>query len=447
MRRGAYRSYLLVVLTAILAASLIDRMVLGLALQDIKSDLDLSDTQLGILNGIAYSVFFSLMGVPISRWADRGNRVLLVSLTTATWSIAVAASAIAGNFAHLLLSRIGTAVGEAGCHPPVHSLVPDYYPRGERPRAMARYLLGGPIGIMIGYFAGGWLNELYGWRKTFLIIAVPGLVLAVLAACTLKDPRRSSSIEGSARAPTGQKASPESFRGAVRVLTASRTVRQMLFSWLVWCFSSWGMLQWLPAFLVRAHGLTSGEIGTWLAVVNGGGGLVATWLGGEWASRYAANNERLQLSVGAMLLLGSVVFYLIALLSPNHYLVMGAIAAGVFAQTALSAPIVATSQTLMPAHMRATGLALIIVLPMFVGMGFGPSTVGFLSDALLPWAGAESLRYALLLICPGWAWAAWHLWRARDSVLREIAHVQSHAAPAEEVNAVAKDAGEAAALR
>src|SRR4029077_107700 len=141
-------------------------------------------TQLGLLSGIAFALFYSVMGIPIARWADRGNRITIITLTTALWSAAVALCGMAGNFSQLLLIRVGVGVGEAGCVPPAHSLISDYFTRAERPRAASRYMLGVPFGLGFGYFAAGWLNELYGWRLTFLILSFPGLLLAVLAKFT-----------------------------------------------------------------------------------------------------------------------------------------------------------------------------------------------------------------------------------------------------------------------
>src|SRR5512145_1715882 len=138
-----YRNYLLGVLALVLASNCMDRIALGLVLQDIKIDLALSDTQLGLLTGIAFALFYSVMGIPIARWADRGNRVTIITITTALWSAAVALCAMAGNFLQLLLIRIGVAVGEAGCIPPAHSLIAEYFTRAERPRAVAIYMLGG----------------------------------------------------------------------------------------------------------------------------------------------------------------------------------------------------------------------------------------------------------------------------------------------------------------
>src|SRR5258708_18527003 len=132
MKETVYKNYLLTVLLVILAFNYVDRLALGLVLQDIKIDFHLSDTQLGLLSGIAFALFYSVMGIPIARWADRGNRVTIISLTTALWSAAVALCGVAGNFMQLLSIRIGVAVGEAGCMPPAHSLIADHFTRTER---------------------------------------------------------------------------------------------------------------------------------------------------------------------------------------------------------------------------------------------------------------------------------------------------------------------------
>src|SRR5688500_2799534 len=190
MTESRYKQYLLAVLLVVLASNYVDRLALGLLLQDIKVDLSLSDTQLGLLSGIAFALFYSVMGIPIARWADRGNRVTIITLTTALWSAAVALCGVAGSFLQLMMMRIGVAVGEAGCMPPAHSLIPDYFTRAERPRAVAIYMLGWPLSVVVGYFLAGWLNELYGWRITFMMLGVPGLGLAASAWFILKEPRR-----------------------------------------------------------------------------------------------------------------------------------------------------------------------------------------------------------------------------------------------------------------
>ena len=149
MKKPTYRYYLLGVALLILAFNYVDRLALGLLLQNIKEELHLSDTQLGLLTGIAFAAFYSIMGIPIARWADRGNRVTIITVTTALWSVAVAACGLAGSFLQLLLIRVGVGVGEAGCVPPANSLIADYFARAERPRAVAIYMLGSPLSVVI----------------------------------------------------------------------------------------------------------------------------------------------------------------------------------------------------------------------------------------------------------------------------------------------------------
>src|SRR5579862_2575538 len=149
MQQGVYRQYLLLLLMGIFAFAMVDRLALGVVLQNIKDDLHLTDTQLGFLSGIAFALFYSVMGIPIARWADRGNRVSIISLTTALWSVAVALCAATTSFVQLLLVRIGVAIGEAGCIPPAHSLIADYFPRAERARATALYSQGMQLAMVI----------------------------------------------------------------------------------------------------------------------------------------------------------------------------------------------------------------------------------------------------------------------------------------------------------
>src|SRR5579864_8398962 len=173
MRSNTYKNYLLVLLMAILVFNFVDRLALGVVLQDIGADLHLTDTQLGLMSGIAFAIFYSVMGVPIARWADRGNRVTIIWLTTALCGLA-------GTFVQLLLIRIVVGVGEAGCAPAGHSLIAEHFTRAERPQATAIFALGAPLSIVIGYFMTGWLNQLYGWRVTFIFLGLPGLALAAL---------------------------------------------------------------------------------------------------------------------------------------------------------------------------------------------------------------------------------------------------------------------------
>src|SRR5688572_15005553 len=230
MQPATYKNYLLTVLTIILTFNYLDRVALGLVFQDIKVDLQLSDTQLGFLSGIAFALFYSIMGVPIARWADRGNRVLIISLTTAIWSVPVALCGLAGSFLQLLVLRIGVAVGEAGCVPPAHSLIADYFTRSERPRAVAIYMLGGPLSAVLGYFVAGWLNQFYGWRTTFMLLGLPGLALAVLAWSTLREPRHDVWVK---RPSTHGSVDQPSLHEVYTTLRGNRTFRHLLLGYSV----------------------------------------------------------------------------------------------------------------------------------------------------------------------------------------------------------------------
>jgi predicted MFS family arabinose efflux permease len=420
-----YKRYLLAVLTATLAFNWSDRIALGLVTENVRTDLRLSDTELGFLTGIAFALFYSVMGVPIARWADRGNRVTIISLTTCLWSILVAACGVASSFSQLLLIRIGVGIGEAGCVPPAHSLIADYFSRAERPRAVATYLQGGQISLVVTYFLAGWLSQLYGWRMMFILLGLPGIGLAALAWLTLREPRREGSPhEGMSDTEprTPDRSSEPSLKEVCLTLWTNMTFRHLLYSISVFYFFGYGILQWQPAFFVRSFGLSTGEIGTWFALVLGLCGIVGNQWGGEWATRYAPNNERLQLRVIA---LANVAFnglvWALVYFSQNYYVAFALMGLATVGGNTLFGPLFGTIQTLVPPHMRAMSIALILLFANLVGMGLGPLAVGVISDALRPHFGQESLRYALLACCPGYLWVSWHLWAASRTVVRDLA--------------------------
>ncbi len=434
----SYKKYLLTVLLVIFIFNLADRVALGVLLQDIKADLDLSDTQLGLMTGIAFSLFYSVMGIPLARWADRGNRVTIVTFTTALWSAAVALCGMAGSFLQLLLVRIGVAVGEAGCVPPANSLIADYFTRDERPRAIARYMLGYPLSAVFGYFAGGWLNQLYGWRVTFIALGLPGLLLAALAWFTLKEPRRmrpvpaaggglpAGVIDAPADGPgiAAQPAPQPGLTQVCAVLFKNRTFRHLLLSWSVTSFFGWGITQWKPAFFIRSYGLESGEVGTWFSAIYGVGGLLGLYLGGEWATRRAPRSEDLQLKAMAIAFVFFGVISVGIYLSPNAYLAYTLLGLSLVGIYLTYGPLFGMIQTLVPPHMRAMSIALIYLFANLIGMGLGPLVAGALSDALHAQYGEQSLRYALLILSPGYWWAGWHLWWASKTVKQDLEDVR-----------------------
>lgn len=432
MKDREYKNYLLSVLVAIMASNYVDRQVFGLLLQDIKVDLSLSDTQLGFLTGIAFALFYAVMGIPIARWADRGNRITIIALATATWSAVVTMFGLASSFLHLLLIRIFAAVGEAGLVPPAHSLIADYFSRAERPRAVGIFKLGGPLSVVIGYFLAGWLNEIFGWRMTFMMLGLPGVGLAALAWFTLKDPRFDRHTQTDTAStnlvdqPIGvtRKHTQPTMKEVFMTLWANRTFRHLLFGYSVIMLFGSGINKWQPAFFIRSHGLQTGELGTWLAIVSGGGGLLGTYLGGMWASRHAAQNERLQLKSMAIAYSAFGVVYAGIFLASHVYLAFALMGLALIGGSLATGPLFATIQTLVPERMRAMSIAIIYLFANLIGMGLGPLAVGVLSDALRPWLGEESLRYALIALCPGYLWVGCHLWLASRTVTRDLELVQ-----------------------
>jgi MFS family permease len=424
MPKNAYKYYLLSVLTLLVLFNYVDRMALGVMLEDIKADLHLSDTQLGFLSGIAFALFYSVMGVPMGRWADRGNRVAIISVTTALWSITVALCGAVTNFGQLLLIRVGVAVGEAGCIPPAHSLMADYFTRHERPRAAAIYATGAALSFVVGFFGGGWLNEMYGWRATFMILGIPGFLLAAVAALTLREPRSVAAVQATqdCNSPPGLTTANEHTLAHVCItLWRNATFRSLLLCLSMLHLFGYGILQWQPAFFIRSYGFTTGQIGTWLAVAYGIGGLIGTYVGGEWASRRAANNERLQLQVMAVAVGVAGVLAAFVYLTFNAYIGLGLVALYVFGIFTINGPLYATIQTLVPERIRATSVALMYLAANLIGMGLGPLAAGAASDALGARLGDESLRYALLLLTPGYFVGAWYAWHASGTVERDLA--------------------------
>lgn len=409
------RGYMLALLAVILAFNFADRIALGLVLQDIKREFVLSDTQLGLLTGLAFALFYSVMGVPIARWADRGNRVVIITLSLALWGIAVVMSGMARSYIELLAIRVVVAVGEAGCLPIAHSLIADYFDRAERPRATGRFLLGGPLATFIGYFFSGWLNELHGWRSMFVTLGAASVILAPLAFLTLSEPRTDRPKEAA-----GEAAPAPGLKAVCTTLASNATFRNLLFAYSLMSFFASGIGKWQATFLIRSFGMTSGELGTWLTLTYSIGGVLGLHVGGRLATRYAARNEALQLRSMAFVMACFVIIEALIYQAPNKYVAFTFMALATISGAATSAPLFATIQSLVPERMRALAIALIMLIANLVGMGLAPLAVGVLSDVLATSAGVESLRYALLAMCPGYLWVGWHILRASRTVARDL---------------------------
>jgi MFS family permease len=418
---------MLILLMVILVSNYVDRTVLSLLLQSIKVDLALSDTQLGLLSGIAFTLFYAVVGIPIARWADRGNRVLIISLATTIWSVAVALCGAAAAFVHLLIIRVCVGVGEAGLAPPAHSLIADFFNRSERPRAVSTFKLGVPISLIIGYLGAGWLNELFGWRLTFVLLGLPGLFLGVLAWFTLREPRatgqrkpppkkNADKLDAAADGPTTWQ--------VVHYLAGNSSFRLLIFAYALVTLFGTGISKWQPAFFIRTYGISTGELGSWLALMSGGGALIGTFLGGYLATRYAANDERLQLRTMAFAYAAFGFIYMGIFIVQDIYWAFALMGLASIGGNIVVGPLFAMTQSLVPGRMRATALAIMYLVANLIGGGLGPLSVGILSDALFLAAGQDSLRIALALLAPGFALSGLFAWRASRTINADLAAVQ-----------------------
>jgi MFS family permease len=414
----SYRRFVLGVLTLVYTLNFMDRGLVVLFLQPIKEDLHLSDTQLGFVTGIGFALFYAVLGVPVARIADRSNRVNLTSMAIGLWGLTLMTFMFVGNFVHLLLARIACAVGEAGAKPPSYSLVGDYFPGpAERARAMSIYFLGGPISALASYGLGGWLSDLYGWRTAFLLMGIPGILVALLVKLTVAETRGRTEV----RAVEGRAGIP--MTAVWRMLWSRRSTRHLSLAIVTYFVMPLGLVPWFGAFMSRSHGISTSETGVWLGLVFGVGGAVGAVLGGYVAGVLFSADERKQLLVSAGVMIGLVPCFAVFLLLPDKtgsllaFSLIG-IAFGYF-----SGPSFALLQRLVSNEMRATTMAMVMLAANLLGMGLGAQLVGVVSDLLAPSFGMSSLRYALLAVSLVALWPACHFWLARRTVKDDLAAV------------------------
>lgn len=388
---NGYRRYVLVLLTLVYALNFIDRQILVILQESIKVDMDLSDSQLGLLTGFAFAIFYVSVGIPIARWADLGNRRNIVSLAVAVWSGMTALSGFTQNFWQLLLARIGVGVGEAGGSPPSHSMISDYYPVEQRGSALSFYSTGVYLGILFGFLIGGWINSEFGWRVAFFVVGVPGFLVALLVRFTIREPVRGG-LEGRALEL------PATFGETLRTLKGFGSFKLFAVAAGLNAFSSYGIGNFTPSFLIRSHGFSSLEVGTSLALITGIGGALGTYMGGVLADRYGANDKRWYLWISGIPAACSVPLMFTAVFIGDPRLALGFL----FFATMLGAfylgPTIAISHTLVSPSMRAMASAILFFILNLIGLGLGPLVVGMISDMLAPAYGSESLRYALGIV-------------------------------------------------
>jgi MFS family permease len=398
--------------------NLVDRGLMVLLLQPIKEDLRLSDTQLGFLTGAAFGLFYATLGLPIARWADRGNRVTITSIAIGSWGLTVMACLLVTNYAQLVCARIAAAVGESGCKPPTYSLVGDYFPApGERAWALSIYMLASPLSSMVSFIVGGFLYERFGWRVTFLMMGALGLMLALLVKWTMVEPRtrETDSSRAVRRAPSTSL--------VLATLWRRQSCRHLSIALILLYTMGLGLAPWYAAFMMRSHGMSTSELGVWLGLIFGLCGIAGVLSGGYIANRWLAVNEREQMRVSALAVASLVPCFIAFLMLPEKRAALIALIPLVMVFSFFLGPTYALMQRLVPDEMRATMMAMVMLFANLIGMGVGPQLVGISSDLLTPIFGSDALRYAMLGVSLVALWAAYHFWRVGYTVREDLAQL------------------------
>ena len=411
--RGFRRHYTLFVLFLISAVSLIDRQVMGVVIEPIKAEFHVSDTRIGLLTGLAFALVYCVFAIPLGRYADRAHRRNLIGWCCAFWSVMAMLCGFASNFWQLALARVGVAVGESGSGAASMSIIADLYPPHQRAKAISVFMLGAPIGALLGMSLGAYIAYYHGWREAFIWMAIPGIVAAVLLRPTTTEPLRGLWENAQQARP----ALPhESVMQVMRVAWQSKTFVRIAVAGALLAFSSYAFSIWSTAFLVRSHGLSLKDAGIIMGLAAGPGAVIGSLSSGWLSSHLARCDSRWQLGVpivGALLACPMAVAFALypagspwslgALQVPQAAIFMFAMS--VFGMWWMAPSYTAIAQLVAPER-RATMIALYNFGIMALGAGFGPLAVGALSDHLTLQLGGDALRWALVICASGYLLAS-----------------------------------------
>ena len=430
----AQAHWALAVLTLVYAMNLIDRQIMGVLIEPVKQEFGASDTAMGFLTGLAFAAFYSALAIPFARYADRANRRNFVAWCCMGWSVMTGLCGMAMSFTQLALARMGVAVGEAGGSAPSLSMIADLYPRAQRSRAMSVYMLGPHLGTLFGLGAGAWIAHQYGWRTAFIVMAVPGILAALLLRWTCVEPLRGSldtpapaAGEGQANGPAAVGTAPQS-----EPTQAKQPLKQVLlevwrtpgFAWIavagmLFGLTGYGLGIWGTAFLVRTHDLNLRDAGILVGLTGGVAAIFGALLSGWLTDKLVARDARWQMGVPIVGTAIAIPLGLAYLLWPaGDFWQVGPLKVPVAMAFSLlfsvfavwwTAPSYAAITTLVGAHRRATSVAVYNLGLTVCGIGLGPFSVGVLSDLLTSSFGTQSLRWALVILMGGFILAMFAL--------------------------------------
>jgi predicted MFS family arabinose efflux permease len=402
--------YTLGLLLVIYVMNHIDRQVMNILVEPVKADLGISDGQVGWLIGGAFALFYTFAGFPIARIADRGNRRNIIALALLAWSVMTVASGLARNFFQLLAARIGVSVGEAGCTPPAHSILSDAFPPEQRATAISIYSLGVPIGTLFGLAFGGYLADELGWQAAFFAVGAPGVLLAVLARFTMKEPPRGRFDQG---ADTNLPSLPE----FLRFIARQPSIRHMLAGSAVQTLFLAGAGTFHGSFLIRVHDFSLTEAGLALGLIAGLAGGAAVMIAGALADRLGKRDLRWHWWIPTLGALISIPFSVTAYLVDDGRIAVALIAVATLGNHMYSGLGHAVLQGLVKPRMRAMTSATALFVMNLVGFGIGPVLLGALSDAF---GGGTEVRLALIVLVGFLAWASLHYLLGARTYLHDL---------------------------
>ena len=411
-----YRNLVLGILTIVYVSNFVDRQVINVLAQYIIEDLQISDGQFGMLSGLAFACIYTTLSIPIARWADISNRRNIIAISAAIWSVMTALCGLAQNFTQLFLARFGVGIGEAGGSPPSHSIVSDIFPAEQRATALSIYSLGVYGGVLVGTVGGAYLVEFFDWRTAFIVVGLPGVLLALLVRIVIKEPPRGM-------AESRVDVQPPGFFKVVGFLWERKSFRHLSFACALHAFVTYGIGNFMPLFLGRVHGMPILDIGWYYGLIAGIAGLAGTFFGG-WSADYLTKktgNRNWYIWIPFVSTIIAIPFALNTyLLMPDGYIAVYSYFIPVFFGGWYLAPCLAANHFLVGIRMRAMASAVLLFVLNLIGLGLGPMFTGFVSDFLTPQYGVDGLRYALSITVIINLWCAVHYYWCLKTIKRDF---------------------------
>jgi len=400
------RALVLLLLVVVYTFNFIDRQIVGILAVPIKADLGLSDTELGLMGGLAFALFYTGLGIPVAMLADRFSRTWIMTVALVIWSAMTAVCGLANNFWQLFLARLGVGVGEAGGVAPAYSLISDYFPTQQRARALSIYSFGIPIGSALGIVFGGLIASKIDWRYAFFAVGLAGIVIAPVFRLIVREPPRGRFD------PVRAERAPPGLAELFRSLVAKPSFWLISLGAASSSMMGYGLFFWLPSFFVRSYGLSLLDASLFFGAIVFLGGLVGIWAGGWLGDRLGQAKRSRYLTVPAVAFCITIPFYVIALFSQNLTVTFVVLLVPTAMGLVWLGPVLATIQHLVRPDMRATASAVFLFINNLIGIGLGTWALGALSDALAQRFAEDSLRYSILAGGVFYLAAALLLWLA-----------------------------------